>query len=614
MAKDVKINIVAKDKGSKVVKKFSSTATSALKKLAGPLAIGAVVTGFTKLLNDTVKLGDQFHKLNLKLGVSVETLSKLKQVAKLNGVAFTTVTGSIERMQRRIGLAERGLGAAKKAFEELNIEISEMVNLSAEEQFLRLGEKIVAIENPTRRAALAFETFGMSGAQLLQMLPDLRKNLEKTGASITTQQSKDFAEYADNMAELGHTIEGMKVSVFGKIVKGINAITESIKLSVVPELTDSLESLEKKLEKLRKIPAPSIWDAVSMWAIDPSKIDTAGQIKKLEKLIKLKKMSVGITGEEDRTKGPGISPEQRVKLGGGGFATPDKPISLEGTYYDPEDEKLKRNIETWEKRNQTKFDYDWQLEVAEGEKFTRLIDQQTNYNHVMETAAQDEITREQEKFATLQELYDKDAEAKVAAEKKKFDAQQKNLNATGAALGDLSSTLEKYAGQSDENAKKSFKVRKAVSIAEATVDTYAAASKALKVEPSWLGIIQSGIVIATGLLNVATISKQQPKFAKGGAFTNSMVNQPTQFNMGEMGEAGPEGILPLDKMADGSLGVKSSGGGQQPIYVNLNISAMDTKSFADFTRRNPHAITGPIIQQIQRGNSALNNTIRQVNR
>ncbi len=67
-------------------------------------------------------------------------------------------------------------------------------------------------------------------------------------------------------------------------------------------------------------------------------------------------------------------------------------------------------------------------------------------------------------------------------------------------------------------------------------------------------------------------------------------------------------------MADGSLGVKSSGGGQQPIYVNLNISAMDTKSFADFTRRNPHAITGPIIQQIQRGNSALNNTIRQVNR
>jgi lambda family phage tail tape measure protein len=54
-------------------------------------------------------------------------------------------------------------------------------------------------------------------------------------------------------------------------------------------------------------------------------------------------------------------------------------------------------------------------------------------------------------------------------------------------------------------------------------------------------------------------------FAKGGAFTNGLVSSPTAFgmaggNVGLMGEAGPEAILPLSRTADGSLGVKAIGG------------------------------------------------------
>lgn len=48
----------------------------------------------------------------------------------------------------------------------------------------------------------------------------------------------------------------------------------------------------------------------------------------------------------------------------------------------------------------------------------------------------------------------------------------------------------------------------------------------------------------------------QTVFAKGGVFTNSVVNGPTPFNMGLMGEAGPEAIMPLSRGADGSLGVQ----------------------------------------------------------
>lgn len=65
------------------------------------------------------------------------------------------------------------------------------------------------------------------------------------------------------------------------------------------------------------------------------------------------------------------------------------------------------------------------------------------------------------------------------------------------------------------------------------------------------------------------------KFAVGGAFTNGIVDQPTYFNMGLMGEAGSEGILPLTNI-NGSLGVNAilpaaneGGGNDAELIVQL---------------------------------------------
>jgi hypothetical protein len=53
-------------------------------------------------------------------------------------------------------------------------------------------------------------------------------------------------------------------------------------------------------------------------------------------------------------------------------------------------------------------------------------------------------------------------------------------------------------------------------------------------------------------------------FAKGGVFTNKVVDKPTLFpfakGTGLMGEAGPEAIMPLRRGSDGSLGVQVHGG------------------------------------------------------
>ena len=69
-------------------------------------------------------------------------------------------------------------------------------------------------------------------------------------------------------------------------------------------------------------------------------------------------------------------------------------------------------------------------------------------------------------------------------------------------------------------------------------------------------------------------------FAKGGAFTNRIINEPTYFRFakgsgfgtGLMGEAGPEAIMPLTRGADGSLGVSASGIGCSDVQVNVPVT------------------------------------------
>ena len=68
-------------------------------------------------------------------------------------------------------------------------------------------------------------------------------------------------------------------------------------------------------------------------------------------------------------------------------------------------------------------------------------------------------------------------------------------------------------------------------------------------------------------------------FAKGGAFTNSIVTEPTHFRfakgggfgLGLMGEAGPEAIMPLKRAADGSLGVSAEGFGGGDVAMVMKV-------------------------------------------
>ena len=156
---------------------------------------------------------------------------------------------------------------------------------------------------------------------------------------------------------------------------------------------------------------------------------------------------------------------------------------------------------------------------------------------------------------------------KDSAERRKANevaVQDAKLQATSDALGAINGLVGAFAKGDEKRAKAAFKIQKAVSIAQATVDTYkganaifasAAANPATVLFPAQ-PFIAAGVAIASGLANVATIAQQQFQGSgqPGGGGNNDSVpnlpeggggSQPAQFNpLTNLFQDRPEQITP----------------------------------------------------------------------
>jgi hypothetical protein len=98
-----------------------------------------------------------------------------------------------------------------------------------------------------------------------------------------------------------------------------------------------------------------------------------------------------------------------------------------------------------------------------------------------------------------------------------------NVDISRAGFQSLGELATAFAGQSEASQKKAFQVNKAAGIAQAIIDTYAAAQGAFKSQMSVPDVtapirakIAAGIAIAAGLARVAAISKTQFRTTSSG--------------------------------------------------------------------------------------------------
>ena len=103
------------------------------------LALTAAFTGIAysikRAFANVVSFGDQLDKTSQKIGVSVESLSRLNAVAQLSGVSLDVVQGAIVKMNKALGSATLAGDETTKAFQQLGLSVSELSSKNTDEAF-----------------------------------------------------------------------------------------------------------------------------------------------------------------------------------------------------------------------------------------------------------------------------------------------------------------------------------------------------------------------------------------------------------------------------------------------------------------------------------------------
>ncbi|MCD9147827.1 phage tail tape measure protein [Pseudophaeobacter flagellatus] len=197
------------------------------------LGIGAAGAGVFALASSTASYGDQVAKTAGKLGIGIEALQEHRYAAERSGISVETFDSSLTAMQKRLGEAAKGTGAAKKVLDQLGLSAKDLVKLGPEEALAAIADKMRDIENPAERAAIAAGLFSRSGIGMVNMLGNgsdalqqLRDDARRTGYVLSEEAARDAEAFADAQLDAQLVIKGLKNTIGTELMP---VVTRSMK-------------------------------------------------------------------------------------------------------------------------------------------------------------------------------------------------------------------------------------------------------------------------------------------------------------------------------------------------------------------------------------------------
>lgn len=189
---------------------------------AGTAIVGTLGTA-AKIFAST---GDDIDKMAARTGFSAESLSRLGFAAEQSGQSIGQLESVLIGQSRQIRNLERGLSTAVDAFDDIGLSYEDLRDLSPEEQFLTIADRLAAIEDPTRRAGIAMQVFGRSGRNLIPMLSagrdgitQLTDEADQLGLTMSSENAAAAAELTDALNRFARQVRMIVVEV-GAAVAG----------------------------------------------------------------------------------------------------------------------------------------------------------------------------------------------------------------------------------------------------------------------------------------------------------------------------------------------------------------------------------------------------------
>lgn len=177
---------------------------SGMAQFAGGALLAQGIQKATGALFEFADQGDAIHKMAGRTGATAESLSQLAHAAGLSGTSIQMVEKGMRKLADVTTDAGRGGKASADALARVGLSASKLQDLSPEQQLLAVAQGLSQITDPGKRASLAMDLLGKSGAELLPMMEGgaagiqaMMAEADKLGLTMSTEQVAAAAEFND---------------------------------------------------------------------------------------------------------------------------------------------------------------------------------------------------------------------------------------------------------------------------------------------------------------------------------------------------------------------------------------------------------------------------------
>lgn len=558
-----------------------------------------------------IAAGDALAKASEKFGIPVETLSALSAAASLSDISLEQLGQSLSRLSRNMIAAQAPTSAQTSAFKALGVSVKDSSGQfkSADQILLQVADSFSKFQDGTTKTALAVAIFGKAGADLIPMLNkgsdgirELQARMEDLGLVIDTRTAKAAERLTDDWQFLTTAKTNLILKIAGS--SGLIDALDKLVVSLTNAAKYGGDLSNILYDGARSLTNFSVYLGAAKSALDDfadglnaineatalvAKGDFAGAFEVMNAALERSKTNMAAIAETIGSTVPTVS----EGILGASRAVDDlnKNLAKAPDFNPDRDKKLEAFRKDIEKINA-------QAQEASGIFAGRLAP------GFLAAAAGMEILKGQVKIGAdglvtlgllaeqLNQAMLRLQGAKIVADNlpvwDQFAIKLKNaddaMRAYGATdeqvlaehvrlSGEAAAATSSFFGflaqgsAAAASQNKGFaSLAKGLAIAQATINTYEAATKAFNLFGGWpLGAAAAAATVAAGLGLVAKISAQQ--FAAGGSFTvpggvsgvdNTLV--PLALASGERVD-----ITPAGKAA--------SGGGRVPtIEIGMSMS------------------------------------------
>lgn len=215
----------------KDMRKVGKAAKVSLVAVSGAaLASGAALT---KMAADGLKSVDSQNKVARSLDGTYNSLSALNIAFDEAGV--DGYERSLSRMNRRLGAAETGTGAAAKTVEALNLNLADLSDMDVDERIATISDAIIDSGASAQQAAryaqdLGFEQkeaaqFFMQGGEAIRQY---REEVEAYGLALSDIDAEQVEAANDEFAKIGRLTEGFSVQLASQLAPVVRDVSEFI--------------------------------------------------------------------------------------------------------------------------------------------------------------------------------------------------------------------------------------------------------------------------------------------------------------------------------------------------------------------------------------------------